>query len=73
MNQELRISRRTPFDALPELLTPEECRVYLGTGRGTCFDLLRRGEIPSVRFGKLIRVPKMGLPRARVDNSSAGL
>ena len=65
MNQEFRISRRTSFEALPEFLTPDECRVYLGIARGTCYDLLRRGEICSVRFGKLIRVPKAALQVAR--------
>ena len=56
------ISRTTPFGELPEYLTPDEVRQYLGIGRGTCYDLLRRGDIPSVRFGRLIRVPKIALP-----------
>ena len=52
------INRSTPFDELPDYLTPEELRHYLGIGRGTAYDLLRRGEIPCVRFGRLIRVQK---------------
>jgi excisionase family DNA binding protein len=50
-----------PFDDLPELLTPEEFRAYLGLGRNTVYELLRRHEIPSVRFGRLIRIPKTAL------------
>lgn len=55
------IDRSTPFEELPDYLTPEELRLYLGIGRGTCYDLLRREEIPSIRFGRLIRVPKSAL------------
>jgi excisionase family DNA binding protein len=55
------ITRSTRFDDLPEFLTPEEFRQYVGIGRGTAYDLLRRGEIPCVRFGRLIRVPKSAL------------
>ena len=52
------ITRATPMEDLPEFLSPEEFRTYMGIGRATCYDLLRRGEIPSVRFGRAIRVPK---------------
>jgi excisionase family DNA binding protein len=55
------ITRDTKFDQLPEYLTPEELGSYLGLGRGTAYDLLRRGEIPSIRLGRLIRVPKSAL------------
>ena len=52
------ITQATPVTDLPEFLSPEEFRIYVGIGRATCYDLLRRGEIPSVRFGRLIRIPK---------------
>ena len=58
---EVLVERHTPFDVLPEYLTPEEFRQYLGIARGTAYDLLRRGEVPSVKFGRLIRVPKSAL------------
>jgi excisionase family DNA binding protein len=58
MNQPFQISRRTPFEDLPEFMTVEDCRIYLGVGRATIYELLRRGEMPSVKFGRLIRVPK---------------
>jgi excisionase family DNA binding protein len=58
------IARTVPFEQLPEYLTPEEFRAYLGLGRNTVYDLLRRGEIAHVRFGRTIRIPKAAL-RAR--------
>ncbi len=56
-----RVTRTTPVDALPELLTPEEFRRVAGLGRATTYDLIRRGQIPSVRFGRVIRIPKSAL------------
>jgi excisionase family DNA binding protein len=52
------IDRSTPVDALPEFLTPEEFRAFVGIGRSTMSDLLRRDELPHVRFGRCIRIPK---------------
>jgi excisionase family DNA binding protein len=65
-----RIDRNTPWDALPEFLSPGEFRAYLSLGRSTVYDLLRRDEIPSVKFGKCIRIPKTALrqvPAAEVE------
>ena len=55
------ISRQTPLSDLPEFLTPDEFRAYVGIGRSTMYDLLRREEIPFVRFGRCIRIPKTAL------------
>ena len=63
-----RVTRTTPVDALPELLTPDEFRTVAGLGRATTYDLIRRGLIPSVRFGRVIRIPKSALlVRAECD------
>src|SRR5207302_168417 len=61
VNQPFQITRHTLFGDLPEYLTVDECRTYLGLSRGLCYDLLRRGLLPSVKFGRLIRVPKAAL------------
>jgi excisionase family DNA binding protein len=58
---EATITRSTPYDALPDMLSPEECRAYLDLGRSTMYDLLQRGQVPHVRFGRCIRIPKAGL------------
>ena len=52
------IDRCTPVEAPPEFLSPEEFRAYVGIGRSTVYDLLRRDELPHVRFGRCIRIPK---------------
>ena len=58
------VDRRTPIDALPEFLSPEEFRAYVGISRSTMYDLLRRDAIPHVKFGRCIRIPKSALHKA---------
>ena len=55
------ITRTTSLDALPQFLSPEEFRTVVGIGRATCYDLLRRGVIPCIRYGRVIRIPKSAL------------
>lgn len=55
------IDRQTPLEALPEFLSPDEFREYVGISRSTVYDLLRRAEIPHVKFGRCIRIPKSAL------------
>jgi len=43
------------------LLTVSEAARVLRIGRNTCYDLIRQGEIPHVRLGRIIRVPRFGL------------
>ena len=52
------ISRSQPVETLPEFLTPQEFRQYVGIGRATLYELLRREEIPHIRLGRLIRIRK---------------
>jgi excisionase family DNA binding protein len=58
------INRTSPFEELPEYLTPLEVQAYLGLSRTTVYELLRRNEIRCVRFGRAIRVPKAALRSA---------
>jgi excisionase family DNA binding protein len=55
------INRHTPIEALPDMLSPEEFRAYAGIGRSTMYDLLRRGDIPHLKLGRCIRIPKSAL------------
>lgn len=57
----MQITRQTPFVELPEFLSIEEFRAFVGIGRSCAYDLARRGEIPTVRFGRLLRIPREGL------------
>jgi excisionase family DNA binding protein len=57
---------RTPttvprYDALPDLVTPEDAQKFLQVSRNTIYELLKSGAIHSIRFGKLIRIPKTAL------------
>lgn len=52
------VDRTLSLDDLPEFLSPEEFRRYLGLGRSTVYELLRRDELRHVRFGRCIRIPK---------------
>ncbi len=55
------ITRLTPLSDLPELLRVEEAAKYLGIGRGLAYELARRGDLPSVRLGRLLRIKREGL------------
>lgn len=52
------ITRQTPAADLPELLTVDELCSWLGIGCGLGYDMLRRDELPSVKLGRLLRVPR---------------
>ena len=41
----------------------EEAGEILGCSRNTAYEAVRRGEIPVIRIGKLLRVPKAALER----------
>ena len=45
------------------LLRPEEAATAIGISRAKCYELLSRGELPSVRIGSSIRVPVEALRR----------
>jgi hypothetical protein len=36
---------------------PEAGKIYFGLGRYTSYDAARRGDIPTLRIGRLLRVP----------------
>jgi excisionase family DNA binding protein len=56
------------------LLTPAEAAAALRVGRSTLFELLRTGDVESVKIGHLRRVPVQALERyvARLRESPAG-
>ena len=60
--EEKRLSRyRAMFRDYPDALTPEEVREMLGIGSRLTYRLLRSGQIPSVRMGRLYRVPQVAV------------
>ena len=46
------------LDELPLVLRVEELMPILGIGRNTAYELVRCGQIRSVKVGRQIRVPK---------------
>ncbi len=55
------VTRATPFKDLPEFLRAEEVAAVLGCRKGLVYALADRGELRSVRFGRLLRVPRAAL------------
>ena len=48
-------------DELPLVFTVSEVSRMLRCGRNTAYELIRRGELRSVRVGRSIRVPRNAL------------
>jgi len=44
-------------------VTVEEAGRIIGVSRGGAYEAVKRGEIPVIRIGKKIRVPKAALER----------
>jgi excisionase family DNA binding protein len=49
------------MNELPLVLTVEEAAKALRVSRGSAYEAIRCGDIPSVRIGRTIRVPRHGL------------
>jgi excisionase family DNA binding protein len=63
MQERITITRQTRFEELPDFLSVEETRTYLSLGRSTMYELLRRKDLCAVRFGRVIRIPKIALEK----------
>ena len=69
----LAVTRHTPYEDLPQFLSVEEFRAFIGIGRSTVYDLLRREELPCVRFGRVVRIPRDALrPYLRLGENEKG-
>ena len=53
------------FDDLPLALRVEDLMPILGIGRNTAYELVRSGQIRSIKIGRQIRVPKDALADGR--------
>ncbi|WP_455582387.1 helix-turn-helix domain-containing protein [Dysosmobacter sp.] len=49
------------MDDLPLTLTIEEAGQVLQVGRNTAYDLVRSGQLRSIKVGKQIRIPKQAM------------
>lgn len=53
--------RPTSFDDLPLTLRVEELMPILNIGRNTAYELIRCGQIRSIRVGRQLRIPKQAV------------
>jgi excisionase family DNA binding protein len=48
---------------LPDVLTVDQAARFLGIGRNSAYEAVRRGELPHIKVGRSIRVSRAGLKR----------
>ena len=51
-----------------QTLTVEQAAPILGIGRNSAYEAIRRGEIPALRLGRRLVVPRRALERLLWDN-----
>jgi hypothetical protein len=51
------------MDDCKTLTVPEAGRRYFDLGRNAAYEAARRGDIPTIKIGRLLRVPIMALDR----------
>lgn len=49
------------FESVAQILTVPELARALRVGRTTAYEIVRKGLIPSMRVGKVIRIPRQAL------------
>ena len=54
-------NKRRDLNDLPVTLPVEDLMPILGIGRNTAYELIRSGQIRSVRIGRQIRIPREAL------------
>lgn len=65
-----------PVRDLPAVLTVEEAAAVLRVGRTAGYEAVRRGEIPTIKIGRSLRVPRarllalLGEPVATEDDAA---
>ena len=55
------IDRHTQLDQLPELLRVPEAAAWADVSRGCIYEAIHRGQLPSIRLGRLVRIPRSAL------------
>lgn len=56
-------SNHQPFQELPLVLSVDELAAILNIGRNTAYNLIRSGQIQSIRVGHQIRISRNSLLR----------
>jgi excisionase family DNA binding protein len=69
-------ARPLDLSALPAALTIEEAASVLRISRGSAYEAARCGQLPAIRVGRTLRVPRarllelLGEPAATPENAS---
>jgi len=53
-----------------EFLRPDEVRAILRIGRSKLYEMIAQGELPVVRIGRTIRIPRAELERWVAEHTS---
>ena len=56
-----RLELRTDGGEYPPTMSVEEAGKYLGISRGLAYEAARQGQIPTIRIGRRLRVPRRRL------------
>jgi hypothetical protein len=74
-NEKMGVTRTTPYEDLPDLLRVEEFVAASDTSAWLTYELIRRRELPVIRFGRLLRIPKTALtsPPQTSDRDGRGV
>ena len=55
-----------------ELLRPHEVRMLLRIGRSKVYEMIAQGELPVVRIGRAVRIPRRELERWIAEHTLGG-
>jgi hypothetical protein len=58
------------MDDCKTLTVPEAGRRYFDLGRNASYEAARRGDIPTIRIGRLLRVPVVALEQMLTTTSA---
>lgn len=64
-------TQRQALSDLPLALTIEEAGAVLKLGRSASYAAARRGEIPTIRIGRSLRVPRQKLAQLLGENENS--
>jgi hypothetical protein len=52
-----------PMNSSKTLTVPEAGRIYFDLSRNASYEAAKRGDLPTIRMGRLLRVPVVALER----------
>jgi excisionase family DNA binding protein len=55
------VSQENQLEELPQVLSVEQAATILGISRGLAYEAARRGELPTIKLGRRVLVPRAKL------------